>query len=79
MQLNSRYLSAWSRAPMQTKVAVMARMLVNDQQPLTAIARLIGLVIVMAANMSVEVRIAVADQLRSEADALCPPPDRRLH
>jgi hypothetical protein len=70
---------AWRKAPLMTKVAVMARMMCNDAQPLTAISRLIALVVLMASSMSAEARIAIADQLRQEADQLSPPHDRLLH
>jgi hypothetical protein len=63
-----------------TKLVIMARMLVNGEHALTAVAKLIGLVVVMASCLSAEARVAIADQLRSEADALAPPFDRRaLH
>jgi hypothetical protein len=81
MQLNgTRILSAWARAPLMGKVMFMARMLVDGEQALTAVCKLIALVLCMASMMSAEERIAIAEQLRQEADALCPPPDRRaLH
>jgi hypothetical protein len=73
-------LAAFTRAPLMTKLVIMARMLVNNEEGLTAIAKLIALVVTMAACMSAEVRLAVADQLRSEADLLAPPFNRRaLH
>jgi hypothetical protein len=59
-----------------TKVAVMARMLVNGEQALPGIAKLIALVVVMASCLSAEARVAIAQQLREEADALAPPLDR---
>jgi hypothetical protein len=63
-----------------TKVAVMARMLVNGEQALTAVAKLIALIVVMASCLSAEARIAIAQQLREEANALATPTDRRaLH
>jgi hypothetical protein len=81
MQLRqARILNAWCRAPLMTKVAVMARMLVNGEQALTAVAKLVALIVVMASCLSAEARIAIAQQLREEADALAPPFDRRaLH
>jgi len=81
MQLKqARVLNAWCRAPLMTKVAVMARMLANGDQALPAVAKLIALVVVMASCLSAEARVAIAGQLRDEADALAPPYDRRaLH
>jgi hypothetical protein len=75
-QLRTIPLAAWNRAPLMTKVVVMARLLVNGDQALTGIAKLIALVVVMASHMSAEVRVAIAAQLRDEADALAPPYDR---
>jgi hypothetical protein len=57
----------------------MARMIVNGEQTLPAVAKLLGLILVMASCSRIEVRIAIAEQLRQEADALAPPFDRRLH
>ena len=54
-------------------------MCLGDQAP-TAVAKLIGLIVVMASCLPPEARIAIADQLKQEADALAPPFDRRaLH
>jgi hypothetical protein len=52
----------------------------NSGQPLTAISRLIALVVVLASLLPPEQRTAVAQQLHEEADALAGPIDRRaLH
>jgi hypothetical protein len=58
----------------------LARALVNGEQALPAIAKLIALTVCMASMLSAEARLAVSAQLREEADNLAPPFDRRaLH
>jgi hypothetical protein len=81
MQLNSaRVLNAWCRAPTMGKVAFMVRMLTDGDQAMTAVAKLIAVVITMAAGMSAEERLAISAQLKEEAHLLAPPHDRRaLH
>jgi len=74
---DARFLNAFRRAPPMTKVAVMARTLVNGEQALPAVAKLIALVVLMASCLSIEARVAIAAQLRDEADLLAPPPERR--
>ena len=63
-----------------TKVTVLARLMVNGERADLAVSKLVALVSLMASMLSSEARVAIAQQLRAEADALCPPLDRRaLH
>jgi hypothetical protein len=63
-----------------TKLTDMARLVVEGEPGLTAAAKLLGLVTLMASCLGAEARLAVAEQMRQEADALMPPSDRRsLH
>jgi hypothetical protein len=58
----------------------MVRLLVDGDQAMTAVAKLIALIVVMASCLSAEARIAIAQQLREEANALATPIERRaLH
>ena len=70
---------AWRRAPVPVKIAIMTKMLIAGQDVLPSVSKLISLIVVMATRSSAEVRIAIAEQLRQEADALAPPHDRLLH
>jgi hypothetical protein len=77
---NDRFMIAFARAPTMTKLAILARVAVRGQQSLTAVSRLLGLIVLMASMLDAESRIAISQQLRDEADSLCPPHDRRrLH
>jgi hypothetical protein len=63
-----------------TKVTLLARLTVQGEQAQLAVMKLIELCGLMASMLSAEARVAVAAQLRDEADMLCPPLDRRaLH
>jgi hypothetical protein len=62
------------------KVTVLARLMVNGERADLAVSKLVALVSLMASMLSSEARVAIAQQLRAEADMLCPPLDRRaLH
>ena len=62
------------------KVTVLARLMVNGERADLAVSKLVALVSLMASMLSSEARVAIAQQLRAEADILCPPLDRRaLH
>jgi len=77
---NSQFLVAWNRAPLMTKVTVLARLVVNGERGDLAVMKLIELCGLMASMLSAEARVAIAAQLREEANALAPPPERRaLH
>jgi hypothetical protein len=60
-----------------TKVTVLARLVVNGERGDLAVMKLMELVALMASMLSAEARIAIAAQLRDEADGLAPPPGRR--
>jgi hypothetical protein len=80
MQPRTIPLAAWNRAPLLGKVMFLARMLVEGEQALTAIAKLIGLIVCMSSVMSIEARFAISQQLKEEADHIVEPYDRRaLH
>jgi hypothetical protein len=69
----------WHGAPLMKRLEVIAAHLVNGEQALEAVVKLLSLVALMASMLSAEARIAIAAQLKEEADALCPPVDRRIH
>jgi hypothetical protein len=80
VQLDARTFNAWRRASPTAQAMFLARTLTAGQRPLAAIAKLIALTVCMASVLSAEMRICIAEQLRSEADTLAPPFDRRaLH
>jgi hypothetical protein len=63
-----------------TKVTVLARLTVQGEQAQLAVMKLVELCGLMASMLSAEARVAIAAQLKDEADALAPPLDRRaLH
>jgi hypothetical protein len=63
-----------------TRLSILAAMVVQGERAQVAVAKLIALASVMAAMLDGEARVAIAQQLRAEADMLTPPPDRRaLH
>ena len=77
---NQQFYNAWHRTPLLTRLAILTRSVANSGQPLTAIGRLIALVVVLTSLLPPEQRTAVAQQLHEEADALAGPIDRRaLH
>ena len=76
----SNFLAAWRRTDLMAKVTVLARLMVNGERADLAVSKLVALVSLMASMLSSEARVAIAQQLRAEADMLCPPLDRRaLH
>jgi hypothetical protein len=76
---NTDFVNAWNRTPMMTKLSIMARMVVQKEDPQISVMKLIELVGLMASMLNGEARVAIADQLRDEADALAPLPNRRIH
>jgi hypothetical protein len=77
---NANILVAWNRTDLMTKVTVLARLMVNGERADLAVRKLVALISVMASMLSSEARVAIAAQLRDEADMLAPPLDRRaLH
>ena len=78
--MDPRHLEfAWHRAPLMRKLEILAASIVNGEHALEAVVKLLSLVALMASMLSPAARICVAAQMKEEADALCPPPDRRLH
>ena len=76
----SNLLAAWRRTDLMTKVTVLARLTVQGEQAQLAVMKLVELCGLMASMLSAEARVAIAAQLKDEADALAPPLDRRaLH
>jgi hypothetical protein len=53
-------------------------MTIRGQRAQIAVVRLVALVSVMAAELSPEARVFIAEAFRAEADALAPPVDRKL-
>ena len=77
---NAQFLVAWNRTDLMTRLSILARLVVNGERADLAVSKLVALVSLMASVLSSEARIAIAQQLRGEADMLAPPPDRRaLH
>jgi hypothetical protein len=77
MQLD-RFVRAYARAPLMTKVTILARMLVDGEASLVAIAKLIALVVTLTACMSAEARVVIGQQLIEEGSNILDPPERRL-
>jgi hypothetical protein len=74
------FLTAWNRTPLMTRVTILAKLVVNGERGDWATLKLIELCGLMASMLSAEARVAIASQLRDEANALAPPSDRRaLH
>ena len=77
---NAQFLVAWNRTDLMTRLSLLARLVVNGERADLAVSKLVALVSLMASMLSAEARVAIAAQLRDEADVLCPPLDRRaLH
>jgi hypothetical protein len=77
---NIAFLNAWNRTPLMTRLAILAGSVIEGERAQMGVSKLIALVAVMASHLSSEARVAVADQLRAEADLLVPPFDRHaLH
>jgi hypothetical protein len=73
-------LVAWNRTDLMTRLSILARLVVNGERADLAVMKLIELCGLMASMLSSEARVAIARQLRDEADMLAPPLDRRaLH
>jgi hypothetical protein len=79
MQLSERYLRAFARAPLTTRVTALAKLVVNGEQAIVAVSRLIDLITLMGSMLSAEARLLIAHQLIETASLLVPPRDRRLH
>jgi hypothetical protein len=80
MQPRDRFIGAFNRAPMVTRLSVLARMMINGERPQVGVAKLIDLVGLLASMLNGEARLTIAAQLRDQADALAPPAERRaLH
>ena len=78
--MQPRFFVAWNRTDLMTRLSILARVVVNGERGDLAVGKLIALVAVMASQLSSEARVAIAQQLRAEADMLAPPVDRRaLH
>lgn len=74
------FLTAWQRTDLMTKLAVLARLTVQGEQAQLAVMKLVELCGLMASMLDAESRVAIAAQLRAEADMLAPPLDQRaLH
>ena len=77
---NAQLLVAWNRTDLMTRLSILARLVVNGERADLAVSKLVALVSLMASMLSPESRVCIAQQLRDEADMLCPPLDRRaLH
>ena len=77
---NAQFLVAWNRTDLMTRLSLLARLVVNGERADLAVSKLVALVSLMASMLSAAARVAIAAQLRAEADVLCPPLDRRaLH
>jgi hypothetical protein len=75
----SQFIGAWNRAPLMTRVTVLARLVVNGERGDVAVMKLIELCGLMASMLSVRARLQIAMQLRDTADCLAPPFDQRLN
>ena len=76
---NNAIVKAWNRTPLTRRLSILAAMTVQGQRPQIAVVRLVALVSAMASELPPEARVFIAEALRSEADALAPPVDRKLH
>jgi hypothetical protein len=80
VQLNAQFRAAWNRTNQMTRLSIFARLVVNGERGDLATMKLLELVSLMASMLSAEARVAIAEQLRAEADLLAPPAERRaLH
>ena len=78
--MQPNFLAARNRKPLMMRLSILAGMTVNGERGDLAVSKLVALVSLMASMLSSEARVAIAAQLRAEADMLAPPLDRRaLH
>ena len=63
-----------------TRLTILTRLVANGEPAQLAVMKLIDLISLLASMLSAEARVAIAAQLRDEANALAPPSERRaLH
>jgi len=82
MQRSNRHsiLAAWQRAPLMTRLTILARSVAHGERPQVGVGKLIDLVALMASFLDAEHRLMVAQHIKDTADAIAPPFDRRaLH
>jgi len=79
--MQPNFVRAWNRTPLMVRLSVLARLATQGEQAQLAVMKLIDLISVMASMLNSEARIAIANQLRGEAEALAPSQEelRRLH
>jgi hypothetical protein len=75
----SAIVRIWNRTPLMRKLSILAAMTAKGERADLAVGKLVALAGLMASFLSAEQRVNIASQLRQEADALAPNPERRLH
>jgi hypothetical protein len=77
MRPSEKYIQAFHRAPLMTRLVVLARAVVHGERGDVAASKLINLATVMAAMLSGRARLEIAAQLRDAAEMLAPPAEPR--
>jgi hypothetical protein len=69
-------LDVWNRVSPMRRLSILASSVLEGEHSWIAISRLLALASVMAAQLPIEERIVLADQMRHEAELLDPEVDQ---